>query len=590
MPKPATVQRDRCGVGYDVDYDASRRVVGSSSNAKVTKGPREGWRPTLGLGINSVTGLALIALSGIILAVYEIVHLAGYSYPSGPTNSIFAISPFDEGVYTETGILIAHGYQLYGQIYSAQPPLLPLALSLVERLPGSGLADARWMVLGFGLLAVMGVAAVAGASKGWIAAGAAAILLVLSPEFLVYGHAIEEEIPMTALCLVSLALAMGWSRRKESELVAVSGFFFGLAVLTKFLAFSLLAPLAIMVAIAAWEDRDRLWSLARDVLLFAVAALVPFGLSLAVWGHAEWNQMVNDRLGATADQAQLQSLSSLHLLRNFLSVDPGLAALAGLAAVALIARDWKVGLILDSWLGATLLILLRYHPLFGHHLAVLLGPMAVVSGAGVACLLPQSGEKQGFGFNPGGRAEPDGAQGHAPANGLHGLIGVGAFLAGAGIVAYLALVPFQISAYGQLLVSTSPADRELALVSTTVAQYATRTGKVVAADPVICVQARRLCVPQTVDTSYVRVETGKLKDIITYTKDAGVQAVVLGRALCLDPYMASYDRWVHAHFRLILPATIDLPSGQCPWRSDNTIVRPHWQPGVYVLGARGLTP
>ena len=567
----------------------------------------------MAIPLDAGIGWLLTALSSAIIAAYEIVHMSGYSYPAGPAGSAYVISPFDEGVYAETGALIARGFKLYSQIYSAQPPLLPLAISSVDRVFGAGLVEVRWLMLFFALVTAVGVLAIARLTVGLVAGGLAVMLLALAPEFLVYAHAIEEEIPMIALSVVSLALALAWRRDRRIELAAVSGLFFGLAVLTKFLAFALLAPLAVIVVLVAWEaskapapgrrgqdpsvddnpakglssfDRQELIRVSRDAAMFVVGAAVPIVISLLVWGQAEWNQMINDRLGATADQAQIQQGSSLHLLRIFLEVDPGLAIAAGVGAVALLLFDWRVGLILDSWLGATLLLLMEYHPLFGHHLAVLLAPMAAVAGAGVgaagAKIIGLLRRQNGFaGEKPRLRAR-SGTVSRAQSIAL--------VLAGLATLAYVGLIPVKVPNYGNLLVGESTGDRTLTRIAAFVKKSTFPNDQIAVADPMICVLAQRPCVPEMVDTSYVRVETGRLSPAISYVLNANASVVVLGRALCLHPYMDGFDQWIQSNYRLGLQVALDAGLlGQCPWQPGTRPVSPHGPAGVYVARPAGTT-
>lgn len=528
-----------------------------------------------GRGLESVLAGALAGVAVVVLSVYEVIHFTGFSYGAGP--SVYPVNGFDEGVYTETGALIAHGYKLYSQIYSAQPPLLPAALAIIERIFGAGLIQARGAMLIFGLLALLGAAGAAALARGRLAGGFAALLLLLSPEFLVYSHAVEEEIPMTALALLSLAFALAWRNRGGFDLAGASGLFFGLAMLTKFLALALLAPLFLVAVISAWDRRSRIAVLVRDVGLFLAAMLLPLVISLVLWGRQEWTQMINDRLGATAEQARFQQDSTVHLLRDLFGTDPGLFILAGVAAVIVLIRDWRLGVLLDSWLLATLVILWRYHPLFGHHLIILLAPAAILGGAGVSYLTSpwRSAESLASAtrLSAVSRTTP------------RSTVMATAGLAAIAVVAYLALVPRLAGSYPDLLVSVQPADRQLGSIARQVAEATPAGSPVVAADPMICVLAHRYCVPQTVDASYVRVETGKLAAAAADTDRARAAAVVLGRALCLHPFMDGYVRWVRSHFRLKSVFGLD-SKPECPWRNGPP-VRPHWPGGLYVLPAVG---
>ena len=76
--------------------------------------------------------------------------------------------------------------------------------------------------------------------------------------------------------------------------------------------------------------------------------------------------MVNDRISASSGAASLQQYTNIHYLRLFAQTDPGLFS-AAIGGILLVAWDWRTGLILDSWAAGFVLVLLRYHPLMGHH-------------------------------------------------------------------------------------------------------------------------------------------------------------------------------------------------------------------------------
>ena len=490
-------------------------------------------------------GLGLTLLALVILTAYEVTHTTGYSFGQ----AVYTVSDFDEGVYLATGALMAHGFALYSQIYNAQPPVFPLALSLGDRLFGNVIVTGRLTLLFFAFVAVLACAAIALQVRGWIAAGLAAILLVLSPEFLVYSHAIEEEVPMMALGAVSLACALWWWKTQRLLPAAAAGVFFCLAVLTKFFAFSLLLPVLVMVALTIWDNRHAqdgipITRILRAGAGFVVGAVVPVGLSFAIWGQNEWNQMVGDRITATSGPAALQQESHLHLLRDLASTDPGLTVLAVIGGILLLVADWRMGLVIGSWMLATLVILMRYHPLFGHHLVILLAPTAVLAGICVSFAIPN---RSGSGQTRLETAEDRGSA--QPSTGPSRLRGRGMEITAlAGVSLYIALIVHLVYSYPDLLVTQSTGDHTLASAGALVAKHTTAGAFVVTGDPWICVYANRNCVPGLVDTSDVRIETRKLssQQAIAYTVNANPAAIALARGLCLLP---KYPHWVQSNDR-----------------------------------------
>jgi hypothetical protein len=336
----------------------------------------------------------------------------------------------------------------------------------------------------------------------------------------------------------------------------LSGVFFGLAVLTKFFAFALLVPLAVIVVIRIF-DRARapqgsvLASTIGDVGAFVAGSAATIAMSFALWGGDEWRQMVGDRLSASTGQAAFQQESSFHLIRDLAGTDPGLTVLAIAGGILLLAADWRLGLVLDSWVLATLAVLLAYHPLFGHHVVILLAPTAVLAGIGLESLVTS--------WKTDGR----GLLGKRPVDrSFDERMGMATkVLAGAAALVYLVFLPRLAMSYPTLLIPPSGADRVLSSAGAVVRRESLPSAFVAVGNAWICVDAARWCVPDLVDTSDVRVETGKLTagEAISDTVRYHANVVALGRALCLLP---DYVSWLRAHYTML--RSMPLEASGCP--------------------------
>ncbi len=507
-----------------------------------------GWRSWL-LGPAPAAFLVLAASLGI-LAFYEIAHLTGFAF--GGTS----VSDYDEGVYMATGALMAHGYGLYTQIYNAQPPLFVGAIAVAYRVLGQGIWQARVVVLIFGFLAVAAVFGVGALARGWAAAAVGALLLTISPEFLVYGHAIEEEVPMMALSVASMAFLLLWIRKGSVWAAGAAGLLLGLAVLTKFFAFALLVPVVVAAAIYLWDSKSRRSDVVRFVksgAAFVVAALLPVAASFLLFGKDEWSQMVSDRVKASSQSAGLQSASNAHMVLSFLSPDIGLVLLAVAGGLLLLLWDWRLGLVLDGWAVANLILLAGYHPLMGHHPVILLAPAAVLAGIGVSFIWPSGSMAADRPFS---RGEQDHEGQAAPSSdpntpfARRSILSPGWVrgIAVAAVLAYIILLPRLFGSYGGLLVKPGFDDRVLA--AAVVKAHTPPNGLVASADPLICMDADRLCVPNLVDTSYVRIETGKLTaaEAISSVKRYRPETVAMWQRF-RAVQMAPFARWVQRHYR-----------------------------------------
>lgn len=318
----------------------------------------------------------MILLAIIIYLGWEVWRRGVYQYTTG----IYPIDDADEWRYTACSRLVEHGYTMFHQVFSAQPPLLFLSLAQGMALLGDSIAGARWVEIAFGLLGLLSAAWIGWIIAGPVAGGAAALLLAVSPGYLVYSHAVEAEGPMMALMTLSLALALTYARIGSRLLPALVGLSLAAAVLMKLFAIEALAP-AIWIILSRRDDGQHN---VRALVTFLLAAAVPVLAELAlVYPAQQWDQVV--RLHQRVAAAYLPGLTPpLQVVGQFLALDLGLSLLAasGLAVLVVLRRRAEAGF-LGLWLGGSLIMLLAFRPLFPHHPAILLTSLGVCAGIAV---------------------------------------------------------------------------------------------------------------------------------------------------------------------------------------------------------------
>jgi 4-amino-4-deoxy-L-arabinose transferase-like glycosyltransferase len=324
--------------------------------------------------------LGLLGSAAFYLA-WQLAHRGSYRYDV----SFFPLDDADEWRYTACSRLVEHGYAMFTQVFSAQPPLLFASLAEGMRLFGDSIAGARWVEVLFGLLGLIATVGLAWLLSGPVAAGATGLLLAVSPLFLVYSRAVEAEGPMMALTALCLALALGYRRATSPILPILSGLTLAAAVLFKLFALEAVLP-ALWIM---WLPEQRATSL-RAVGSFLAATIVPVLADfLLVSPTAQWYQVVN--LHQRAASAALPGLlSPLQIFRDLVATDPGLVVLAaaGLAVLAVLAV-WEDAVFLLLWVGGTLAMLTVFRPLFPHHAVILLPGLAVCAGVAVTVLVEQ---------------------------------------------------------------------------------------------------------------------------------------------------------------------------------------------------------
>jgi hypothetical protein len=316
------------------------------------------------------TGLAVI-----FYAAWEWAHRGLHAY----NTKVFPLDDADEWRYTACSRLISHGYHFFTQVFSAQPPLLFLSLSAGMRVGGDSITGARFTEVAFGFVALAATVWLAWMLGGRVAAGVSAVLLAVSPLFLVYSRAVEAEGPMTAMLTLGLAFCLAYNRSGRRLLLAAAGLVLAAAILFKLFAVVALLP-GVWIVVYRPEMRSRRLLTAAGLV---AAALLPVALEMAlVAPSAQWDQVI--RLHEKASSLSLpNALSTTTILRDFFSVDLGLTllALCGLLVLAL-GHRWEDLGFLGLWVGGSTLMLALFHPLFPHHAAILLTALAVSAGTG----------------------------------------------------------------------------------------------------------------------------------------------------------------------------------------------------------------
>jgi 4-amino-4-deoxy-L-arabinose transferase-like glycosyltransferase len=409
----------------------------------------------------------LVALSLILAHTgWQTWHIASSPYP--------ARYDYDEGVYAETAAAAAVGVRLYAGVFLSQPPLLPLALAEAYRVAGPSLAAARDTIVAFSLFWLLSIFAIP-AGGGRPRAGALAVLaLVGSPVFLTATHTVQMEAPSEALAAAAVALAVLGLRRPGMLWWAAAGATWGLAVMTKLTAAVSIAPL-VVAAVVGPDHRGPVlpWTGRMGALAVgAVGAIAPFlpvrNLTPFVAQVLLFHLSVARHLGP-------DPVGRLRLAMGFLATGFPLLIAAGFGVRLALRGRGPVERMLVAWLGAALAASLALRPLWPHHLAILLSPLALLAGGALDRLVER-------------------ATGAAR--------GAVACAAVAGVAAYC---------LAGVVVSGLPASSaDLREVSARIVEVLPPTGAILTDDPLVAFLAQRPVPPEFIDTSIARLRAGQL--------------------------------------------------------------------------------
>jgi hypothetical protein len=481
-----------------------------------------------------------------------------------------ASTEYDEGVYWQSLRAMSLGHPLFSSIFSSQPPLFLLSIYPFYLLFGSSLAAARAAVMLFSLAGLLAIYMAGRTISGrWVGLAALA-LLALDPLYLMGSHTLEAEVPAVACAGASVALAAHAVRRagdRRRWLAGGAGLLLALGCGIKLFDVAALAPVALYLlapAGAALTDaagrlrwpggptfRRALRSALPDLLAGAAGALI--GVALVVLPFAgQWpalyDQVVRFHLAAARSLSIGMYANLLLLSRETVELPLALLATAG-ALAALAVRRWRI-LPPALWACASFVVLVRQQPLFPHHVALLIPPLALTAAVGLPSLaeiLPAAlGAGRGMLTDARGRG--------ALAVMLAGVVlvwSVGATTVQSATPPAAAPCPSAAAARA-LAASTQPGDL------------------VVADDQYIAALASRDVPPQLVDTSLVRIQSGYLT---TTQLETAIQAPDVRAILfCSGRFnlVPGFREWVNTHYLLVASfgqqgaLYLKLPPGNAP--------------------------
>jgi len=329
------------------------------------------------------------------------------------------------------------------------------------------------------------------------------------------------------------------SLQRGRLLAAASGVVLGLGVLTKLWDVVAVVPVALYLAQPLLArlftvdggklraaSRAELAAPARDAARLlaycaggALAALVVVLLPFAASWPALYAQVVSFHLAAGRSTHE-GLLHNLGFIWHNLRVDTLLILGAAALVLAALRRDWRAVPPL-LWLAASVALLLTQHPLFEHHLVLLVPPLALFTGVTLGSLVPLA--------RPPLAARP--ALGPA-------LLGVGAL-----VLLWSSMVVVQAAA--------RPVPQHVAQVAAALRAATVPGDLVVTDDQYVAGLADRTVPAALVDTSSVRITSGyltaqQLEDAITQA-DARTILFSSGRFA----QVPGFKQWVNANFSQI---------------------------------------
>ena len=460
-------------------------------------------------------------------------------------------SDYDEGVYWQSLRAMAAGHPLFSSVFSSQPPFFLLGVYPFYALFGQGIAAARLGILVSACVGLIATYFIGQRLVGRWAGLLSALLLATNPLYFHQSGVLQAEVPSVAWSLVGLALvsaALGARGERRRWLAALGGIALGLSIMTKLyevvalvpaIGYFVLPPARRIVLDQVRRIRGAGTAAARpqievDAGLVAFAAGLALGIALMVVPYlgslgAFYEQVVRFHLLAAQENQQTLPDNLGVIADTFVRNAAYLLVVLALVAFAPALRQTFSRLLpLVLWLVAAFIVLVRQHPLFEHHLLLLVPPLTLLAGAA----LPLA--TRGLPY----------ARLQAAATSRRALV----LYATLALVVFVAISSFQISLAGLRQptgVPVSQARMALALRAVSVAG-----DPVVSDDQYLAALAGRSVPPELVDTSMVRINSGELTTAhIERVIMASDVRVILFASDRFD-LLPSFREWVAAHYEL----------------------------------------
>ena len=437
---------------------------------------------------------------------------------------------WDEGVYWQALEALRAGHRLFAEVYSSQPAFFLSGLQLPYRLLGGGIVAARLPVMALSLVGMVAAYFIGRSWGGPWAGVLAALLLAFDPLYLRLSDVVEADLPSAVWGLVAVALAAeGRYRHAGDRWWLLAGAALGLGLQTKLLAAAFVTPVALLAVAGSPRQTARRLALAGGAAIVGIAIiLLPFAGDLG----QVYRQVIG--LHLLTRVAEPQTLADKIDVFRHAGLGPVtlLAAAAGTAVATLLGRGWVA--VAAAWLATAAAVDAVQGPLFGHHVVVVVAPLAVIGGTAIPLAL-QAGMARA----------PRITRVVRPA------------LVAATMMGGLALILTQVAVASP----ATPADPGTRPLAAAIRQQVGPGETVVTDNQFAAASAGNWVPPQLVDTSFARILAGDLDaHQVEGAADAGkATAVVFGTNRLMS--IPGFRDWVRSRYRL----ADDLGNGRQVW-------------------------
>jgi hypothetical protein len=181
--------------------------------------------------------------------------------------------------------MVQEGYLMYQDIWSDQPPLLPLCLAFAFNLFGESVSVARGVIIAFACLGLVCTAWMARLLGGRRSSLIAVIFLAFNPLFVKLSRSVMVGLPAHAPAALAMVCGLIALRTKREIWLIAAGAALSASVMTKPIQLVVIVPLGMVV----WwwgngSERTAWHRWGRKLLLLTLAAIVPLLVIVSLFG------------------------------------------------------------------------------------------------------------------------------------------------------------------------------------------------------------------------------------------------------------------------------------------------------------------
>lgn len=299
------------------------------------------------------------------------------------------LDSYDEGVYWQTLMSLSNHFKLYSQIFYSQPPAFIWGIYPSYLIFGKTILAARLGIVFYSLIALVSTFVIGKIILNKWLGLVLAILLVFNLPFIKESKTLQAEMPMLALGMISYACALYYANsevvKKSLYYLLASLVFLVLAILTKLLAVSLIIPITIIVinkVIKPYTVSLHSFHLElKNIGIAVLGGLVVLTLILIPYiNHINdlYNQVIQFHLAAKTTLLAQDQINKTIIL-DFVKDNIYLFALAIIGVVVGAFRKNKYLLPTLVWFAILMTLLGVQKPLFYHHIVVIVPVLAILA-------------------------------------------------------------------------------------------------------------------------------------------------------------------------------------------------------------------